>query len=275
MEGHLALIAVAEVGPHIGWPHVGFGKNQPVLIFAVHDRAYLLDLDVRLRNVLTAGAVPLDKVRNRIEPQPIHAHIHPETHGIEHLFHHPWVIKIEIRLMPEEAVPIVLLRNVVPGPVRLFGVGEDDADAVIHLVRVTPHIHFALGRILWRMPRRLEPRVLIRGVIDDKFNHHLHVAGVGCIQKFLKIADRPITRVDVCVIRNVIPVITQWRREKRQDPKAGNAKILQIVQLGDEPLEVADTVTIGVCKCAHMQFIDDRVLIPKRIGGAAGFLHSC
>ena len=35
MEGHVALVAVAEVRAHIGRPLVGFGQNQPVGVIGV------------------------------------------------------------------------------------------------------------------------------------------------------------------------------------------------------------------------------------------------
>ena len=42
VEGHVALVAVAEVGAHVGGPHVGFGEDEAVLVLGVDDGADLL-----------------------------------------------------------------------------------------------------------------------------------------------------------------------------------------------------------------------------------------
>jgi hypothetical protein len=55
----------------------------------------------------------------------------------------------------EEAVPVELLGGLVPGPVGLFGVGEDDADVFVELVGVGPDVQFALGRARRRVARGL------------------------------------------------------------------------------------------------------------------------
>ena len=136
VEGHVALVAVAEVGAHVGRPLVGFGEDQAVVIFGVDGGADLLDLGVGLGEVLADGAVALDQIGNGVEAQRVDAHVEPEAHGLEHLFHDARVVEVEIGLMREEAVPVVLLRDLVPGPVGLFGVGEDDAGAFEELVGV-------------------------------------------------------------------------------------------------------------------------------------------
>ena len=45
------------------------------------------------------------------------------------------IVEIQIRLMAEEAMPVVCLRNRIQGPVGALGVEEDDARAEIFLVR--------------------------------------------------------------------------------------------------------------------------------------------
>ena len=43
VEGHVALVAVAEVGADVGGPHVGFGEDEAVVVFGVDDGADFLD----------------------------------------------------------------------------------------------------------------------------------------------------------------------------------------------------------------------------------------
>ena len=59
-------------------------------------------------------AFALDQVGHRVEPQAVDAAIEPEPHGLEHRLEHARVVEVEIRLVVEEAVPVVGLRGVVP-----------------------------------------------------------------------------------------------------------------------------------------------------------------
>ena len=66
---------------------------------------------VRLGQILVVGAVALDQVRHRVEPQPVDADVEPEPHHAEHRFEHPRIIEVQIRLMRVEAMPEIGLRN--------------------------------------------------------------------------------------------------------------------------------------------------------------------
>ena len=57
---------------------------------------------------------------------------------------HLGVVEVEIGLVAEESVPVVLLREIVPGPVRFLGVGENDPRAGIALRVVAPDVVVAL-----------------------------------------------------------------------------------------------------------------------------------
>ena len=96
--------------------------------------------------------------------------------------------------MREEAVPVVGLGRVIPGPVGFLRVGEDDAGVLVQLVGVRPDVHFALRRSGGREARGLEPRMLIAGVVDDQLDHHLHVALVRGIEKLLEVVQCPVGR---------------------------------------------------------------------------------
>ncbi len=77
------------------------------------------------------------------------------------------------------------------------------------------------------------------------------------------------------VVGDVVAVVAQGRGEEGQEPEAGDAEVLQVVESRDEAGEVADAVAVGVLKGADVQLVDDRVFVPEWIGGAAGFLHDC
>ena len=115
--------------------------------------------------------------------------------------------------------------------------------------------------------------MLVGGVVDDQLDHHLHVAGVGCVEELLEVVDGAVGGVDVDVVGDVVAVVAQGRGEEGQEPEAGDAEVLQVVELGDQALEVADAVGVGVGEGADVKLVDDRVFVPERVGGAAGLLH--
>src|SRR5215470_27185 len=86
---------------------------------------------------------------------------------------------------------------------------------------------------------------------------------MGSVQKFLEVFQRTVTRMNVDVVRNVVPVIPQRRRKERKQPEAGHSEILQIIELLQQAWKIPDAVAIAVEKRFHMGFIDDRVFVPS------------
>ena len=232
-----------------------------------------LDHGVRLRQVLADGAVALAQVGNGVHAQRVHAHVEPEAHGLEHLFDHQRIVEVEVGLVGEEAVPVVGLGRLVPGPVGFFRVGEDDARVLVELVGLRPDIHVALRRAGRRQAGGLEPRMLIAGVIDDQLDHHLHVALVSGVEECLEIVQRSVGGIDIGVVGDVVAVIAQRRGEEWQKPDAGNAEVLQIVEPREQAGKIADAVAVRVGEGANVELVDDGVLVPERIGRARHFFH--
>src|SRR5690606_39804410 len=52
---------------------------------------------VRLREVLTVGALGLEQVRHRVQPEPVDAEVQPEPDDVEHLLLHRRVLVVEVR----------------------------------------------------------------------------------------------------------------------------------------------------------------------------------
>ena len=218
MKGHVTLVAVAEVRPHVGRPLVSLPQDHAVAVAIVELLTDLLDNGVRLRKVFAAGAVTFDQIRDGVEPHAVHAQIHPESQHLQDTLDHDRVVEVQIRLVRKEAMPVVRLRRGIPGPVRRLGVGEDDPHAAILLIRVAPHVDVPLRRAGRRRPGRLKPGMLIGGVIDDQLGDDFEPAIVGGPQQPLKILHRSVTRVDARVVGNVISVVTQGRWVERQQP---------------------------------------------------------
>ena len=64
-------------------------------------------------------------------------------------------------------------------------------------VGVAPDVELALGRSGRRVPRALEPRMLIRGVVDDQLDQHLDAALVRRVDERLEVVERAVARMDV------------------------------------------------------------------------------
>ena len=130
VERHLALVAadlrVAEVLDHVGRPLVGLGQQHPARVLVVHHLAAALEELVGLGEVLAVGALALEQVGHRVQPEPVDAQVQPEPQDVDHRVLHVRVVVVQVGLVGEEPVPVELAAHRVVGPVRRLGVDEDD-----------------------------------------------------------------------------------------------------------------------------------------------------
>ena len=82
----------------------------------------------------------------------------------------------------------------------------------------------------------------------------------------LEVLERAVAGVHAPVVGDVVAVVFERRREERQDPQAGDAEPLQVIELLGDPREVADAVVVAVEERPDVRVVDDRVLVPERIG---------
>jgi len=68
-------------------------------------------------------------------------------------------------------------------------------------------------------------------MIDDQFDHHLHVALVRFVEKALEIVQRSIRWIYFRVVGDIVSVIAKGRWEEGQQPDAGDSEVLQIIDL--------------------------------------------
>jgi hypothetical protein len=266
VERHVALVAVAEIRPHVGGPLVRFRDQHPIGIALVHRRAKAAEHRMRLLEVLADRAFALDQIRHGVEAQPVHAAVQPELHRLRDGVEDARVVEVQIGLVMEEPVPVVRLRRIVPGPVRRLGVGEDDADALVFLVRLAPHVEVALGRPGRRAARGLEPRMLVGRVVDDELGDHADAARVRLADEAVEILERAVTRMDSLVIRDVVAVVAERRGIEGQHPEHVDPQRLQVVEAAREAGKVADAVAVAVGEGADVRLVDDGILVPERIG---------
>ena len=117
---------------------------------------------------------------------------------------------------------------------------------------------------------RLEPRVLVGGVVDDELGDDLQPAPVRFAHERAEVVARAVVRMHVVVVGDVVAVVAQRRRIERQQPDRVDAELLDVVELVGQPAEVADAVVVRVEERLDVQLVDDRVLVPERIACGRG-----
>ena len=273
VEAHVALVAagleVAEVVDDVGRPLVGLGEQDLAGVLLVDEPPDLPQELVGLLEVLAVGALALVEVGHRVEAEAVQAHVEPEGHRLQDRVVDGRVVEVEVRLVVEEPVPVVLLADRVPGPVRRLGVDEDDPGVLVLLVGVGPHVEVAVGAVRVG-PAGLEPRVLVTRVVHDEVDDHAEAALVRLVEELVEVLDGPDLREDVGVVGDVVAAVAQRRGEERRDPEAVDAQPGQVVELLDQALEVAGAVAVGVAERADHDLVEDRGLEP--VGGGARHL---
>src|SRR5260370_41980306 len=88
---------------------------------------------------------------------------------------------------------------------------------------------------------------------------------MGVFDERMSVGERAVHRVDVGVVRNVIAVIASRRRVEGQQPDRVDAKVLQVGELFEQAPKVAAAIAVAVLEGAHVQLVDQRVLVPERI----------
>ncbi len=169
MERHVALVALAKIRNGVLRPLIRLGEEHAIGVLLLNMRTKVFQITVRLREILARGSLAFEKIRNRIQPQPVHAHTEPEVGHLVHRLAYGGVIEIQVRLVRVKAVPVVGLRHGIPRPVRAFEILENDSRILESLRRVAPYIKIPLRRSRGSTARTLEPRVLVGGMIDDEF----------------------------------------------------------------------------------------------------------
>jgi hypothetical protein len=71
--------------------------------------------------------------------------------------------------------------------------------------------------------------------------------------------------VDGDVIRDVVAIVAQGRREEWHEPYRADPQFLEVVELPFKPLKITDAIPVAVVESADVDLIDDRVLVPKHI----------
>ncbi len=260
---------VAEVVDHVLGPLVGLGEDHRVRVVGVDLLADPFEELMGCRKVFAVGALPRVQVRHRVQPEPVDAEVQPEPQRGDHLLLHGRVLVVEVRLVGEEAVEEVLLADRVEGPVGDLGVDEDDAGVGVLLVVVGPHVVVAVGPV-GVLPRLLEPRVLVAGVVHDEVDDHPHTALVGGVDELHEVGEVAELGEHGGVVGDVVSAVAQGGLEEGRQPEAVDAEPLQVVEFGGDALEVADTVAVAVLEGTDEDLVEDGSLEPVGVAVLGG-----
>ena len=270
------VVAHREVDRVFGAGHGGLGHLDAVVL--VGDGAVLMQVlhEVRaLVVVLDAGgdgereavrqALSFRDERDDVLPEAVDAHVEPEAHDVFDFFPDLRVVVVEVRLFLREDVEVVLVdgRDVLPGAALEQGdpVVRRQAVALLVVLRVSPDVIVVVG-VVPGLAGLLEPHALVRGVVDDEVHEDLHAALVGGVEELLEQLQVAVLRVDVIVVRDVVPVVRLGRRVDGGEPDGVAPEALDVVEFLHDAPEVSDAVAVAVLEGPAPDLIDDEVLVP-------------
>ena len=124
-----------------------------------------------------------------------------------------------------------------------------------------------------RVARLLEPCVLVGRVVDDQVHDQLDPAVVQLLDELVDVVERAEERVDVLVVRDVVAVVVLRRRVHRGQPHHVDAEHRQVVEVPEDPLDVADPVAVRVGERPGIDLVDDGAPPPLVGAGVTGTLN--
>ena len=104
--------------------------------------------------------------------------------------------------------------------------------------------------------------MLVRSVVDHKIEDDFYVPLFSFRNHAIEIAERAVHRIDIFVIRDVIAEIDLGRGKTRGNPDSVDAKIFQIIEFGGYAIQIADAIVVAVEKCADVDLVNYRALVP-------------
>ncbi len=237
MERHVALVAhvrFPEVLHDVRRPLVGFGEQCPPRVLGVDDCPALLEKHMGLGQVLAVGALPLEQIGHGVQPEAVDSEVQPEPQHVDHRVLDVGIVVVQVRLMGEEAMPVVLLAHRIPRPIGRLRVDEDDARLRIPFVTVRPHVEVAV-RAVGVGARLLEPCVRVGRVVHDQVRDDSDPATVRLIEELDEVVDRPELGEHGAEVADVVSAVAQRRIVERWQPQAVDAEPGQVVEFGRQP----------------------------------------
>src|SRR5439155_17660111 len=144
----------------------------------------------------------------------------------------------------------------------------DDARLRVPLRAVAPHVEVPPRRARAGPAGSLEPRVLVRGVVQHELGDHLQPPPTRLAHERPKVPEGPVGRMNALVLGDVVAVVPERRGIEGKQPDSRDPEVPEVIQLVDQPRQVPDAVGVPVVEGANVQLVDDRVSVPERTVGA-------
>ena len=108
--------------------------------------------------------------------------------------------------------------------------------------------------------------MLVGGVIGDEVDDHPQTPAVCLVDHLVEVGERPEERVDIAVVRDVVAEVGHRRRVEGRDPERVDAEAVrlpaQMIEMRDQPAQIADAVARGVREAARVNLVEDRLRPP-------------
>ncbi len=199
-----------------------------------------------------------------VHPEAVDAAVEPPAQHLVDRLAHRRVLPVEVRLLAGEQVQVVVAARLVqlpgrPGeerrPVGRLGAGQRPAAIP---ARGGRHQYQSRLGSSWLRAAGREPRVLVRGVVDDDVDDDLDPALVGAGHERVEVGQRAEDRVDVLVVADVVAVVVLRRGVERREPDRVDPQLGQVVEPGDHARQVPDAVAVRVGEAARVDLVDRR-----------------
>ena len=161
----------------------------------------------------------LQEERHGVDPEPGQPLGQPEPDHLADLLAHRIGGDVEVRLGPVEAMHVVLAGVGVERPDAVLVAGEHLALRAVGRDLVLPDVVVPEAGLPAR-PGRLEPRVLVGGVVDDEVGDDPHAPVGRRPHELREVAERPEPGIDAVVVGDVVPVVHVGGRVERHQPQA-------------------------------------------------------
>ena len=121
---------------------------------------------------------------------------------VQHRGAHVRVVEVEVWLVRVEPMPEVGAGGLVPRPVRILGIEEDDPRLGVEIRRVTPHVPVSILRT--GLAGSSEPLVGVGRVVHHQVGDDPQIAGVCLIDQLAEIVDRAEFGLDRVEVTDVV-----------------------------------------------------------------------
>ena len=116
-----------------------------------------------------------------------------------------------------------------------------------------------------------EPGVPVGGVVHHHVHDYPQPAPVRFCHQPVEVGQAPIARVDIAVIAHVVAEIDIRAGIDRGKPDGIHAQVGQVVEPGDDPGQVAQSVPVGIRERTRINLVNDPVAPPQIVVHATSF----